>query len=215
MSKVTIYGLEKYLSVRNDSIFKDMPFPAGLDKEVFADTVLLDAGEFGSLYGDPNYLKYAVTKWGHKYRDTFQKWADVWLAEYNPLHNFDRHEEYTDNGSNVSRTEQSNSANNSSFSSGSGENTLTVSAYDSADWSNKDKTAVKNSDTIQGSSNGTAEIKNTGSNETTHDGHLYGNIGVTTTQQMMASEVEARRALNPYQLMVDLFIQNFTIPVYD
>ena len=65
-------------------------------------------------------------------------------------------------------------------------------------------------------------IQDSGSNEGTendttksvHDGHLYGNIGVTTSQQMLGQELEIAR-FNIYNEIADLFIMEFTIPVFD
>lgn len=46
-----------------------------------------------------------------------------------------------------------------------------------------------------------------------HEGHLYGNIGVTTSQQMLQSELDIAY-WNLYDHIADLFISEFTIPIY-
>ena len=43
---------------------------------------------------------------------------------------------------------------------------------------------------------------------------MYGNIGVTTSQQMLQAELDVR-AWNIYEHITDLFIKDFLIPVYD
>ena len=53
----------------------------------------------------------------------------------------------------------------------------------------------------------------TGDRKAAHAGHLYGNIGVTTSQQMLKEEWEVAK-LNIYDEAADLFLQEFCIYVY-
>lgn len=46
-----------------------------------------------------------------------------------------------------------------------------------------------------------------------HDGHMYGNIGVMSSQQMFMMEAEVDR-FNIYQLITDMFLAEFVVPVY-
>jgi len=47
----------------------------------------------------------------------------------------------------------------------------------------------------------------------TRTGRAHGNIGVTTSQQMLQSELDIV-AWNIYEHITDLFLQEFVIPVY-
>ena len=47
-----------------------------------------------------------------------------------------------------------------------------------------------------------------------HEGRVHGNIGVTTSQQMMESEMNLRLKWNLYNQITDLFLTEFVIPVY-
>ena len=62
----------------------------------------------------------------------------------------------------------------------------------------------------------TGTIKDeTGEEETaTHNGRVHGNIGVTTSQQMLQSELDVAR-FNIVQQITDLFLQEFCIMIYD
>ena len=57
--------------------------------------------------------------------------------------------------------------------------------------------------------------KSTGNEKTdvTHDGHLYGNIGVTTSQQMLRDELDISR-WNIYDEIAKCFARELIIPVY-
>jgi hypothetical protein len=51
-----------------------------------------------------------------------------------------------------------------------------------------------------------AESKSGRSDETSkHDGHLYGNIGVTTSQQMLNAELDLRSKVNIYDVVAEMF----------
>lgn len=47
-----------------------------------------------------------------------------------------------------------------------------------------------------------------------HTGRVHGNIGVTTSQQMLQSELDIAR-FNIYNQITDMFIVEFTLPVFD
>lgn len=49
--------------------------------------------------------------------------------------------------------------------------------------------------------------------KTIHEGRLHGNIGVTTSQQMLESELDIA-TWNIYEHITDLFLTEFVIPIY-
>ena len=51
------------------------------------------------------------------------------------------------------------------------------------------------------------------SNDSEHDGRIHGNIGVTTSQQMLQQELDLGY-WNIYDKITQLFLQEFVIPVY-
>jgi len=60
-----------------------------------------------------------------------------------------------------------------------------------------------------------AESKSGKFDETSkHDGHLYGNIGVTTSQQMLHSELDLRSKVNIYDVIAEMFYKEFCVYVY-
>ena len=64
-------------------------------------------------------------------------------------------------------------------------------------------------------SNGNDEsnTKTNSINNSKHIGHVHGNIGVTTTQQMLESELSLAE-WNVYEHITDLFIEEFCIAIY-
>lgn len=91
-SKLTLIGMYNF----DNHIFDDLTFPAGVDKDLAIAEILTECGEFEILYPDINFLKFMITTWGKKHYFTFDKWLKALSEEFNPIHNYDRYEEYTD-----------------------------------------------------------------------------------------------------------------------
>lgn len=94
--KVTLLGLETYLHDYDKSLFDELTFPNGINKEDTINNILLEAGEFEPLYAEPYFLRSAISLWGRKHYRTFKKWIDALNIEYAPLENYDRDESWWD-----------------------------------------------------------------------------------------------------------------------
>lgn len=79
----------------------------------------------------------------------------------------------------------------------------------------KDTGTVKNTGTISETLNETDTTTDGGNVDTSnyHDGHLYGNIGIVSSQQMLQMELDVA-TWNLYEHISDLFLNEFCIPVY-
>lgn len=60
------------------------------------------------------------------------------------------------------------------------------------------------------------ESQDTGSstNESEHEGKTFGNIGVTTSQQMLKEEMTLWATIDIYKETAEMFVQEFCIPIY-
>lgn len=202
MAEFTLIGFEKYLKASNSSLFADVVLPEGIDKEVLVDTIILKGGEFEPVYMDPYFMKSAIKSWSIKWNRTFSKWLTALSIDYNPLENYDRIEDSTD-----TRTETAE-AHDESSSSGSGTTNNGRSAYNStSDYNNHD-----NSSTNSTGSNISDALTEANGN-TVHHARLHGNIGVTTSQQMLQSELDIAK-WSLYDQIADMFINEFLIMIY-
>ena len=292
--KVTLLGLETYLHDYDKSIFDDLTFPDGINKEDTVNSILLEAGEFEPLYAEPYFLRSAISLWGRKHYRTFQKWIDALSIEYAPLENYDRNESWWDH----SKTDNDNTrtldhqdkrtldtqdkrtldteskltldtenkrtldTQDKETRDTSDENVFDktttteneVSAFDSSSYQPSEKTTVDEDGTVTVNGTGTDTFNHTGTDtlnnsgtETTdntgtdtldhsgtdtvdysgtikdendvtvqssHGGRTHGNIGVTTSQQMLQAELDISR-WNIIQQITDLFVTEFCIMVYD
>lgn len=218
-AKLTLMGLYNY----DPTLFDSLTFPEGIDKQTAINTIILRCAEFETLYPNLEFLKFAIGAWGTKHERTFAKWYEALELEYNPLDNYDRHEEYTDteginkNGSHDVTVTSSRTTGNT--------NTTTnltresqVSAYDqSSGYTPKDKDVTNGTVTDSGSESGTD--RNAGSDSETesrtmqHYARTHGNIGVTTSMALLREQLSLVE-WNLYDHIADLFADEFCIQVY-
>lgn len=191
--RLTFYGMYNFLEDTEEPLFSKMELPEGIDKDVIVDTLLLKAGDFEVLYPNPYFFRDMIGSWSKRWSRTFNKWKAALDLEYSPIENYDRYEDVTENRDVVNESSQESQT----------ENIDTKSAYDSASYQPYEKTNAFGS---------------AGSNSSTDDNlhrvsHLHGNIGVTTSQQMLESELSISE-WNLYEHISDLFINEFLIQTY-
>lgn len=232
-SQITLTGLYNF----DNTLFDELTFPAGIDRDLAINRILNKSEEFELVYSDFEYLKDRIGIWGKIWERTFTKWVNALSVDYDPLYNYDRTERYTD-----THQKDYNDTSNKSYTDGASEhstsksNTITgsetnstteqqVSAYDEASYSDKQKegaTALTNQmgtgdatgDIMRNSSGGSNSNDSGNSNEVVkHEAHLFGNIGVTTSQQMLHDELDIA-TWNLYEHISDIFIEEFCILVY-
>ena len=204
-AKLTLIGCNAFFENIGDDLFKGLTLPTGLAKKTLTDNILLEGGEFEVLYSDPWALQNFISVWADREQATFQRWVNALAIEYAPLENYDRHEDWTD----TLDSDGTSSTTGTNDTSTSGTVTTDVSAYDSSSYQPKDK--VTSSETID---NDTTE-RNTSTldNEGVHTGRIHGNIGVTTSQQMLESELDLGY-WNIYSRITDMFLKEFCIMIY-
>ena len=88
-AKWTLMGMYNY----DDTIFNDMILPAGIDADLFKQSLLVEKGEFEVLFPNPSFMKNAIKIWSSKWFRTFSEWLKGTQAEWNPIYNYDRYEE--------------------------------------------------------------------------------------------------------------------------
>lgn len=290
MQRLTLIGLYNY----DSKLFDALQLPEEYDKNTFIESLLIEHGEKLVLYSDLDFMKYSIGAWGRKWSMELTRIAEALQAEYNPIWNYDRYEEWNDKGSkrgtsetdsssdlktngSTSRINQSNVDNNStSMAEGDSSHRLKntpdyqekttnesitnaevehqVSADNSSTYQpeSKDitnagkqemtmkatgakddiserntsdtktteagniKTNESGRDVSDSSSSGSNKEKKADSeiNNSDHIGHLWGNIGVTTSAAMVTEAVEQRMKYNLYNAACRLFANELLIGIY-
>lgn len=198
---IPLYSFYKW----DDTLFDLLTVPEGIDKDKLIDNILLESGERSVIYSDPDFLKKAIGIWSNTYQDTFARWIHALSIEYDPLENYDRRESWTDERNTETSTEDTQTTDQTT----SGTNTQSRVAYPDNQWHDgiKDVDSGDLDVTVTGSGSGT------GSETSEHEGRTHGNIGVTTSQQMLQAELDLGY-WNIIEKITDLFIQNFIIMIY-
>jgi hypothetical protein len=222
-SKITLIGLESFLDP--NSVFDELTLPAGIDLETLKGTIFLRCQEFELLYPDPEFMRSAVKIWGMKNYWTFNKWVELINKQYDPLYNKDYYEEYEDthegseSGSGTSSQTDDHTRTDNLKSETDGTVTHAEKAFNDTYMvdTSKDTTdgEVKHTGTQRdaGSLNGSYSDSKDDSYTNNHTYHGYGNIGITSAQELFQREAEVAR-FNLYEQIADLFCQEFCIMVY-
>lgn len=184
-AKITLIGLYNY----RPDLFDLCVFPSGVDKNTAVDVIIANNAEFEPLYWDGDYMKNIIGVWSKKWYRTIEKWQNALNVKYDPLNNYDRYEEYDD--------VKENTGTNST----TAKDDQKVSAYNS----NTLQPTSENNHTDTTNGSGTETIK--------HRAHLYGNIGVTTSQQMLEAELDVAK-WNLYDEISELFKTELLVTVY-
>ena len=130
------------------------------------------------------------------YNNEYTTKVGLLLTDYNPIENYNSSETETTTTENATTTgnENTTTTTTNSTTENSGDTTNKVSPYDSENFNNDNNTTTTN--TTTGNATDTTTINDTGnmSSNGTSSRTLTrkGNIGVTTTQQMIESEYELR-----------------------
>ena len=220
-SKLTLIGMYQWMKTNNDDLFKNLSVPTGIDKNKVVNTILMNGAEFEVLYADPDFMQFLIGPWSDKWMHTMERWQKALSIEYNPLENYDRMEDWTDEmKSSDMKMDQllDNTITDAvSSSSGSGSNEGKRSAYDSSSYENVDKAETTSEGTNSSIGQEMKSANQTGmtdhSEDTKRSGRAHGNIGVTTSQQMLESEIEIAR-FNLYDEISYLFLSEFCVYTY-
>ena len=209
-AKFTLIGCYQFFNNAGDDLFKELDLPEGLNKDTLSNNILLKGGEFEVQNSNPFFIQSAIKLWSNVYHDTFQRWVDALAIDYAPLENYDRHEDWND-VTDQDGTGSSNSTGTLDTSTNSNTET-TKSAYDSSTYQPYDN--VHTTETLDSDSTDRTTTSMTNDVDFQHTGRIHGNIGVTTSQQMLQAELDLGY-WNIYERITDLFLREFVIPIYE
>lgn len=160
-------GIRALLDYDN-TLFDNFTLPEELSgtEQLIIDTIIYKYGDTPLFTPDPAIMKYYIGLWSYKRAPLWARFNNAEFAEYDPIQNYDRHEEGTDT------------------------NETTISA--------------DNSTTYQPD---TKHVR-------TPALHTYGNIGVTTSQQMLEQEINLIPKLDVINFIADDFKSEFCLSIY-
>lgn len=232
IAKLTLIGMNNY----DNSLFDNLKFK-NVDHETMVNTILLNCGEFEVLYQNIETLKNMFTLFSNKWSRTVSKWVSALNTEYKPLENYDRYENFGGSETELENGNETHLTNGNEMITNNGNTILSRSGTDNNDSENK--TSAFNANDYQPNEKTITQI-NYGSSDKNDvnlsqirtpniteirtpnikrtrtpnlENHIHGNIGVTTSQQMLESELQLQY-WNLYNKISNLFMKEFCIMVY-
>lgn len=209
----------------DDTIMDNFTVPDGIDRQLALDTIYQRCGLTPLYHPDPAWLKFYIGRWCSKNVKTWEELYKTTIQDYNPIYNYDRTEETTDTRSGTRKLSEDTNSNTKQNGDTSVTDTIsdnsehTISADNSNTYEPGYKDASSRQDTQSSESSNRVDVTGDRAvDETTgetysHKLRAYGNIGVTTTQEML----EAQRTLvryNVYNEIADSFKEEFCLYIY-
>lgn len=182
----------------NEEVFDDLTVPAGVDSELLIENLVAELAELELIYSDFNFMKFMIGVWSRKELPTWERVLKASNKVYDPIENYDRIEEWSDN---INRNSTSNSR-----VTGNGNVQHDVAGFNS--------TALVNASKDTTTENNTGSTTDNSASTGLHTGRVHGNIGVTTSQQMLQSELDIAPKLNVYDYIINSFKNRFCLQVY-
>lgn len=203
---MSIMGLYNY----DNSLFSTMQVPEGVDRDnILVPNLLAELAELEVLYTDPEIMKTLINVWSRKQLPVWEKLQATVNLEYNPIYNKDGYYEETETRDLANSNRITDRISETVTDEGS--NTNSVAAFNSAAFENREKDTIANERRDEAENTSISNGTDTG--DITRERHEYGNIGVTTTQQMINEEREVVK-FNMVNYIIEDFKQRFCILVY-
>ena len=209
----------------DDTIMDFFTVPDGIDRQLALDTIYQRCGLTPLYHPDPAWLKFYIGRWCSKNAKTWEELYKTTIQDYNPIYNYDRTEETTDTRHGTHTLSEDTSSNTKQ----NGDTSITNTSDDTSEH----RTSADNSDTYEPgykdvSSRGDTQdsasssridvtgdraVDETTGETYTHKMRAYGNIGVTTTQDMLDAQRKIVR-YNIYDEIADSFKAEFCLYIY-
>lgn len=223
MLKLTLWGMNDYLDgTLLDFLSESLPADT-FDPEIMEQLIYAECGDLYPYYQVPLYCKQHIKNFFDRNAEQFKRVWEALYSEYNPIENYDRIEAWSDSHSESTRDSESLSMSSSESVS------AVTSSSDSQSSSANGNISAFNSPTLQpqSASNGNAATSGRTNNDTRgtsnslraglnvkdniarddHGGRVHGNIGVTSSQQLINQSIELG-SYDIYIWVISLFRKN-------
>ena len=214
MDRVTLWGFYQY----DKTLFDNIVLPDGIEKENLVAEIMKNSGDLYPYHQVPEYLKRNITYWFARRLFDFGRMYDSLRVHYSPIENYDRKENIARNyeNSGIDKASTTLGSSTTSTSIGTNDNENKVSAYNESDYTNREKDIQSHNSTVTntGSGTDTTQTEYGLKRKEVEDIHVHGNIGVTTSQQMIESEMALRAKYDIYKIIAREFEREFLVQIY-
>lgn len=205
----------------DSTLFDGLQLPEGVDKKLVINCIIERHGNAALANPDPKWMRHYIGTWSARRLPIWAKLEATLHLEYNPIENYDRTEDIqekrtigrttfnTASGTNGETNSEERSENQTSI--------HDVSAENASDYQPDSKDTITGGGTSGYRRDIDTSAESSGKENTTdtftHSNRTHGNIGVTTSQQM----IQAERDLVRYSLIEEIaedYRDAFCLDVY-
>lgn len=187
---------------KGSEFFKEYPELSVITKEDVINDIIIRHGDAPLYHPNPTLLKFHIQQWANRRRYIWARWYNDIILQYDPRYNYDKYEDID------AKNKGTISENIGTVNSGSDSITNTLSAENVETWANDTR-----STSDYGRKTDTTDNTKTDGTHVEHN-HIYGNIGVTTTMQMLESDFALLKKMDLVKIISDEFRDEFCIDVY-
>ncbi len=195
---LSIAGLYRF----NEHLFDDMYIPESLDRDTVVASIIMETEGLEALYVDVPFMMSAIKYWSITMRHKWDKLVASMNFEYNPIWNKDGVRIHTETEDKSSERDETVADSTASTSNNFGAGFNTTSGL-----TNRERDTVQNSGQVKTDD----DLKESTKRESKDV--EQGNIGVTSTQQLIKEEREVAD-INIYSIIAKDFKHKFCIQVY-
>lgn len=211
----------------DNTLFDNMSLPEDVSLEDVVDHIIFKYGDAPLFSPDPAVMKYYITKWSARRLSQWVRFKNAIEEEYNPLENYDRTEETTDylthghkivtnddlkHGETIT-TDDDLTHGHTLENQISADNASTYQPDAKSINSGIDQRDI--SEGHSGTDERDLDETHSGQDKRDYNSHIHGNIGVTTSQQMLQSELDLIPRLDLLDFIADDFHSEFNIMIYN
>lgn len=229
MATMSLMGLYQW----NNALFSEMVLPENVSRETLIDNLLAETAELEVIYPDYRFMQAMIGRWSTKEIKIWEHLLETTEYVYDPIENYNRFEQWTDvrDGERKSSSDSTNKGEttfNGKTEANGVDKTDTntdenVSAYNETDFTpakqvdtdstTKTEAEQESESETKSKTNITSETTDNSKDNATHDGHVHGNIGVTSTQDLLIQERKIAE-FNIYDYIINSFKKRFCLLVY-
>lgn len=189
----------------DSTLFDEISLPESISADTLENEILFQGGQLFPIYQDPVLLKSMIRHYFLKRLLIHTELAKTLAYDYDPLENYDRNESRSHWETGKEDVERERSVETDTEAGTEGK----VSAYNESEYQPQNKTTSSSgTDTGEEETVGTTRSGNSGDTS-----RIHGNIGVTTSQQMLQQQRDVVR-FDIYEYIAAHFIKTFMIGLY-
>ena len=220
----------------DNTVFDNMELPEDIELADVVDHILYKYGDAPLFSPDPETIKFYIGRWSKRRLPLWERYKAAISTEYNPLENYDRHElETITYGKNIANTGTvTDTTSGAIVDTPAGQikiendatTTNTISADNSSNYEpdnqqvldGEQNTSYDNYSETRSFNNYEEEralnTNEAASGEDEKDSYIHGNIGVTTSQQMLNQELDIIERLDLVDYIAADWHNEFCLSMY-